>query len=149
MTRNTPYRLAANYSENSYRFAFILSLIILAGLLLYRFLLIFSYNGEVGGIDNNFVYGVMRYMNGYGLYNDPASYPYAITLYSPLYYHICAGIGKLFSVSSEDPIIIYRLCRSVSLVCDAATCFFLLQIVRKRFNTRKELAMLALACFAC
>lgn len=149
MTQNTPYRPAANYSENSYRFAFILSLIILAGLLLYRFLLIFSYNGEVGGIDNNFVYGVIRYMNDYGLYNDPASYPYAITLYSPLYYHICAGIGKLFSISSDDPILIYRLCRSVSLVCDAATCFFLLQVLRKRFNTRKELAMLALACFAC
>lgn len=134
--------------EKSYRLAWITAFVILAGLFLYRLLLIFSYNGEIGGIDNNFVYDVTRAIGGHSIYTDPASPPYAITLYSPLYFTICTAIGKLFHINPDDPIQVYQLCRAISLICDILTCFLLCRLL-KRSGVSKELSWLSVAVFAC
>ncbi len=100
------------------------------GLIAYRVLLIFTYNGEIGGIDNNFVYAVIRGMNGFSIYPDPESAPYAVNPYSPLYYSFCIGLGKLFALDTRDPIHIYWLCRSFSLVCDLLSIFLVYRLIR-------------------
>lgn len=100
------------------------------GLILYRVLLIFSYNGEIGGIDNNFVYAVIRGMNGYPIYPDPESAPYAVNPYAPLYYSFCIGLGKLFAIDTREPIHVYWLCRSFSLICDMLTLFLVYRLIR-------------------
>ena len=138
-----------NYSENSFRFARITGIVILLGLLIYRVLLIFSYSGEIGGIDNNFVYDVTRSIAGNHIYTNPADSPFAITLYSPLYYTICSSIGKAINIDTNEPIYVYQLCRAVSLACDIITCILLYNILKKRFSIAKELSALAVACFAC
>jgi hypothetical protein len=148
MNKKFQYRFLAASSENIYKIAFITSIIVMAGLLLFRLLLLFSYNGEIGGIDNNFVYAVVRNLKGYDLYPDPAHFPYAINLYSPLYYTICTAIGRIIHINADEPIYVYQLCRSVSLACDMMTCAVLYLVLTKRFNIIKELSGLTVACFA-
>jgi hypothetical protein len=143
------YNTAAAYLENSFRIARTLSIFLAGGLLVYRLLLIFSYNGELAGIDNNFVFDVSRSIEGTGPYTNPAAAPYAITLYSPLYFSICAIIGKLFHVNPDNAIEVYQLCRTLALVADFITCILLYRILRNRFRVRNELCWLAIACFAC
>lgn len=126
----------------------IVSSSIIAALLLYRIALVYSYNGYIMGYDNNFVYDVLRSLNGRDIYTNPAQPPFAITLYTPLYYNICVALGKLVSVNSEDPIYVYQLCRYVSLFCDIATCIFLYFILKKRVNSSKSIALLCVAGFA-
>jgi hypothetical protein len=127
----------------------LVAIFILAGLFLYRILVIFSYNGALDGIDNNFVYDVVRLLGAKDIYTNPSEAPYAITLYSPLYYNICAGIGKLFHVNPDEPIQVYQLCRTVSLVCDIITFFLLYRLLRRRFHIPAEYSWLAAAAFAC
>lgn len=122
---------------------------VLLGLLLYRIMLIFSFNGEVGGIDNNFVYDVTRAIAGMDIYTDPASPPYAVTLYSPLYFTICSAIGKAIHISPDDPIQVYQLCRTISLFCDIITCILLGLILNNRLSVSKEYTWLLVAAFAC
>lgn len=105
---------------------------VLLGLLVYRILLIFSYQGEIGGIDNNFVYAVIRGMNGLSLYPDPTAAPYAVNPYSPLYYSVCVTLGKLFALDTREPIHIYWLCRSVSLLCDLIMFVLVFRMIRFR-----------------
>jgi hypothetical protein len=134
--------------NNSPRLIWTTGIVILIGLLLYRVLLIFSYNGEIGGIDNNFVYDVIRGIAGYDIYSNPAAPPYAITLYSPLYLTICTAIGKLVHINPDDPIQVYQLCRTISLIFDIISCFLLYRIL-KQPGTGKELSWLYVACFGC
>lgn len=149
MSNSYLYRVAANYPGNSFRYAWATAFAICAGLLLYRILLIFSYNGELGGIDNNFVYDVIRSIAGQPIYTHPVEPPFAITLYSPLYFTICGGTGRLLHIDVNDPIHVYQLCRTVSLVFDIITCIMLYKIARRRFGVAKELSLLAIAGFAC
>jgi len=112
--------------------------LIFLGLLLYRFLLLFTYNGEIGGIDNNFIYGVIRAIRGLPLYPDPEQFPYSVNPYSPLYYTVCAALGKLFNLNPAEPHQIFILCRVVSLGCDLLSTFFVLNLVKK--HSRPEIA---------
>lgn len=127
----------------------LVAILILSGLLLYRILIIFSYNGEVGGIDNNFVFDVVRGIGGMEIYTDPASAPYAVTLYTPLYLNACSAIGRLLHINPDDPIQVYQLCRTVALACDSITCFLLYRLLYRRMGVAKEYSGLAIAGFAC
>src|SRR5690242_18166838 len=107
---------------DKYSTILILSTGIIALLFIYRLLLIFSYNGELAGIDNNFVYDVSRSIAGSGPYTHPELPPYAITLYAPLYFNTCSLVGKLLHVDPDNTISVYQLCRAISLVADIITC---------------------------
>ena len=135
-------------AEKKLRLLFITGIGALLILFVFRFLLIFSGNGELYGIDNTFVYSITRTLAGYDLYYNPEQFPYTITLYSPLYYNICTLIGRLFHINVENPIQVYQLCRSVSLVCDIVTCGLLYLILRKRFQIQNEITVLAIAVLA-
>lgn len=149
MSNKIPNKLADQYTGNIYRITFFASVLILLCLIAFRFMLIFTYNGEIGGIDNNFVYGVIRSMAGYNIYPNPEGFPYAVNPYSPLYYNLCSVTGNIFNVNIEDPINIYRLCRAVSLLCDLLTCIVFFQIVKKTDGIKKEIALLATSILAC
>jgi len=143
------YNTASANLNKSYNIARIVAIAVAAALFLYRVLLIFSYNGELAGIDNNFVFDVSRSIEDIGPYTNPAAAPYAITLYSPLYFSVCAVVGKLLHVNPDNAIGVYQLCRTLSLLADIITCILLYRILRKRFETGSELSWLAVACFAC
>lgn len=142
-------KLADQYTGKIYGITFFASVLILLCLIAFRFLLIFTYNGEIGGIDNNFVYGVIRSMAGYNIYSNPEAFPYAVNPYSPLYYNLCSLTGNIFKINIEDPINVYRLCRSVSFTCDLLTCIVFFQTIRKGDGIKKEIALLATSVLAC
>ena len=142
-------KLIDQYTRRIYGIAFFASVFILLCLIAFRFTLIFTYNGEIGGIDNNFVYGVIRSMAGYNIYPNPESFPYAVNPYSPLYYNLCSVTGNIFNINIEDPIHVYRLCRSVSFTCDLLTCIVFFQTLKKAPGIKKEITLLATSVLAC
>lgn len=123
--------------------------VLLICFLLFRVGLVFSYDPEIGGIDNNFVYTVTRMLGGYSMYTNPEEFPFAINLYPPLYFDLCYLTGKVFQVNADNAVAVYRLCRSVSFLCDAGTVTFLFFILRRNLFVRKELAMLIAGLFSC
>ena len=146
---NLLHNINEHYNNKIYRISFFTAILVLLFMLCFRCLLIFTYNPEIGGIDNNFVYGVIRSMAGYDIYSDPSRFPYATNLYPPLYYNICAFIGNSLNINYDEPINIYRLCRSFSFFCDIGTCFLFFQIVRKSVQVKKEVTFLITSIFAC
>jgi len=142
------FNFVNKYQNNIFSVSIWASAFILICLLIFRFALIFSFNAEFCGIDNNFVYSVQRLMQGFDLYTDPEQLPYAINMYTPFYFSISAFIGNIFHINPDEPINIYRLCRSVSLVCDITTCVFLFRILSFRFKATIETTLLTLSIFA-
>jgi hypothetical protein len=146
---NLLHKIIELYNTRIYRISFFAALLILLFMLAFRCLLIFTYNPEIGGIDNNFVYAIIRSIAGYDIYPDPTQFPYAANLYSPLYFNVCSSIGKLLNINIEDPINVYRLCRGVSLCNDIITCFLFYRIIIRTINVKKEVAILVTSLFAC
>ena len=110
-----------------------------------RIHLITAYIPELGGIESNVIYSLQRILDGYPLYVDPATAPYSITQYTPLYYYLCWLVGKLFQVDAANVHQVYILCRTVSLVLNllfAGTAFFILHNI---FRVRKALSFVAFA----
>jgi len=142
------FNLVKKYQTNILPVSLWASASILIALIVFRIALIFSYNAELCGIDNNFVYSVQRIMQGFDLYTDPQKLPYAINMYSPFYFSISAFIGNIFHLNPDEPIYIYGLCRSVSFVCDITTCFFLFSILRTRYRATTEASLFIVSIFA-
>jgi len=142
------FPLIDKYHTKVYPITIWTSAIVLLSLFVFRIALIFSYSAELYGIDNNFVYSVQRIMQGYDLYTDPEQLPYAINMYSPLFFSISAFIGKTIHINPDEPICIYQLCRSVSFLCDIITCCFLYRILRVRYKATKETSLLTTSIFA-
>ncbi len=142
-------KVSEQYTSKIYRTCFFTALVIFLLLLIFRSLLVFTYNPEIGGIDNNFVYAVIRSMAGYDIYPDPTQFPYAVNLYTPLYFNLCSFIGNFLNLNIDEPINIYRLCRFVSLISDLITCLLFFRILIKTTPLKKEIAFLITALFAC
>jgi hypothetical protein len=136
-------------NSKSYSLYLYTALLLLLGFLFFRVALIFSYDPEIGGIDNNFVYTVTRMLGGYPMYTNPEDFPFAINLYPPLYFDLCYLVGKIFQTNPENTISVYRLCRSVSFLCDIGTVTILYFILKKNLLVRKEMAILVAGLFSC
>ena len=142
-------KIADHYTGKIYGLTFFAAVLILLCLIAFRIMLISTYNGEIAGIDNNFVYAVIRSMAGYNIYPNPEAFPYSVNPYSPLYYNLCSFMGVIFNINFEDPINVYRLCRSVSFTCDLITCIIFFQTINKTVGAKKEIALLATSVLAC
>lgn len=142
------FSLINKYHKNIYLITLWVSVCVLISLLVFRITLLFSYDAHIYGIENNFVYSIQRLMQGFGLYTDPEQLPYAINMYSPFYFSIAAFIGNIFQLNPDEPIQIFRLSRSVSLICDIITCLILFRILRRRYNITIETSFLTISIFA-
>lgn len=95
-------------------------IIVLAGVLAWnlwlRSHLLVQYRTELGGVEHNVVHGIQKIMLGGTLYEDPERPPYDVIQYTPAYYVICAGIGKLLQLQGDDARAIFLVSRSVALV---------------------------------
>jgi hypothetical protein len=149
MPEKQSHKLSDQYSGNIYQVTFFVSILVLLCLIVFRLLLIFTYNAEIGGIDNNFVYAVIRGMAGFDIYPDPARVPYAVNPYSPLYFNLCSLIGNIFNINIEEPINVYRLCRSVSFFCDVLTSIIFFRLLQKGTSLKKEISLFITAVFVC
>ena len=98
--------------------------------LIYRIVLIFYPQPDAGGVENNVIWFIQRLLDGRHLYTDPESPPYAVAQYTPLYYYITAGIGKIIGISPEDVLSVFRLSRTVSLICNLGYAGLILLIIK-------------------
>ena len=109
-----PFVIESFYCWIVARSALLISLVAGAtflAMLLLRLHLVSAYAPELGGIESNVIYTLQRILDGYPLYVDPAAPPYAITQYTPLYYYLCWGVGRLAGVDAANVHHVYVLSR--------------------------------------
>ena len=92
---------------------------------------LFAHTPNLGAMESNVIYGIQRLLAGWELYTDPAKPPYAILQYTPLYYYLCALLGKLFGVSPDDLISVLILNRSLSLLFNFLTVLVAYRLITK------------------
>ena len=96
-----------------------------------RFRAVYLAHPNLGGVEHNVIYSVLRLMNGYPLYENPAVYPYSITQYGPIYYNVVAWIAKLAHVSPGDSYSVYVVSRWVSLGANLLMVLGIIQLARQ------------------
>ena len=102
--------------------------------LILRIHLVTAYIPEIGGIESNVIYSLQRILVGYPLYTDPATAPYSITQYTPLYYWLCWLGGTIFRVDAASVHQVYELSRGVSLLLNLMFAFSAFLISRNIFR---------------
>jgi hypothetical protein len=112
-----------------------------------RIAIVFSYHGQLAGIDNNFPYPVMCLLKKLSIYPDPENYPFAVNPYAPALFYISYAVCTVFGVNAGDTIQIYFVTRGVCLVSDLMTIYILYRVMRKYFTISKPTACLAVLCF--
>lgn len=107
-----------------------------------RVKIIFLVNPDVGGIESNVIYSVLRMLAGYPLYQNPEQAPYAITQYSPIYYYLTAGLSRLVGLTANDVYDVYVVGRCISLTANGFYVWGIIQLAR-RLQLPTSLAALA------
>lgn len=112
-----------------------------------RLSIVFSYVPQITGIDNNFVYPVIRSLAGQSMYPNPEQYPFVVNPYAPIFFILCKWVALLFKLTADDTISIYRVTRAVALLADALTCLVLFYTLRKIVKLSFKHSLLAVAVF--
>lgn len=113
--------------------------------LVLRLFLIFTYIPDLGGVESNVIYSIQRIMDGYPLYLDPSAPPYSITQYTPIYYYLIYGIGKVLQIQPADVESVYILSRSVSIIFNLAFAYVSALILVNIFKTSRWLGFITFA----
>lgn len=113
-------------------------------MLLLRLHLVTAYIPELGGIESNVIYTLQRILDGYPLYVDPATPPYSITQYTPLYYYLCWLVGRMAGVDAANVHQVYMLSRGVSLFLNLLFALSAFAILKNVFQVKSSLSLLAL-----
>lgn len=117
-------------------------------LLSYRILLIFTYDGEIGGIDNNFVSGTIRMAAGLDIYSNPENLPFSVNQYTPLFFELSSGLTNLLNVDyNASPISVYWVCRSLSLFFDTLTIIIFFFALNRNLGIKRPIALLLVVFF--
>ena len=142
-------RISSFFDKRAFRIVFAITAIVFILFLLVRIAGIFVISPDPWGIiENSVIYSVQRMLAGFPLYADPEQPPYAITQYSPIYYQLLYGLARVFNITPDDPLSIYKISRSVSLVFNLAFSGTLALIATRIFEFRKSVAlMIAMVSF--
>ncbi|WP_443939080.1 ArnT family glycosyltransferase [Pedobacter sp. MW01-1-1] len=103
--------------------------------LLFRIWILGTSTFDIGGIEQNVIYSIQTYLNSGKLYNDPATAPFSITQYTPLFYYLCAITAKVISSSASDNYhLLYTIARSWNIIFNILTAYILFRIARIYFK---------------
>jgi len=94
----------------------------------FRIRLLTDHRVDLGAQEINVVYGIQKIMLGRPLYQDPEVPPFDVMQYTPAYYFVCAGVGKLVRIDVHDTYALFLLSRIISLVLNLATCWFIYRL---------------------
>lgn len=112
-----------------------------------RINVIFLANPDVGGIESNVVYSVLRIIAGYPLYQNPEEAPYAITQYSPIYYYLTAGFSRLMGFTADDVYEVYATSRCLSLVANGFYVWGISQVARQQHLPTRVAVLVGILVF--
>lgn len=132
-------------AKNGFKLIMAVVLLGLLATLILRIVLIFTFIPDLGGVESNVIYSIQRILDGYPLYMDPSSSPYSITQYTPIYYFIIYGFGKLFQISGNDVESVYILSRSVSLIFNLGFAYLSALIFVNIFKGNRWMSLIAFA----
>jgi hypothetical protein len=121
---------------------FVLSLILFGLNLFLRIHIIPYYTVDIGGIEINVIDGIVKILSGEFLYTDPASPPYDVMQYSPLYYYLIAGISRLLNISSSEPQSIFIVSRIAGLLLNLLLVL-IIYLTGRHFSLSKIYSSLA------
>lgn len=96
-----------------------------------RYKTIFLVNPDVGGIESNVIYSILRVMGGYPLYENPEQPPFAVTQYSPIYYYLTVFVAKLLRLTPDDVYNVYICNRCVSLAANGVYVWGIIKLARR------------------
>lgn len=100
-------------------YLFVLWGILLVTLLLtvaVRIRFIFTLTADLSGVENYNTYWINRFLAGYPLYEDPLKPPFAINVYTPLYFYVFGWIARIAHIPATDVQTIYFAGRGLALV---------------------------------
>lgn len=120
---------------------FIISLICYLFLFIVRIFMVFSYDAEFTGIDNNFIYPVVRMLAGYDIYPKPEDYPFAINPYAPLLFYVSYFFCNISGIAHDDTIQVYFTTRLICLTTDILTTWILYRILVRHLNISRTMAL--------
>lgn len=80
-----------------------------------RWNLLHQHRVELGGVELNVIHGIQKVMLGQALYEDTEEPPFDVIQYTPMYYLVCAGIGKAIGLAGDDARANFLVSRWVSL----------------------------------
>lgn len=104
---------------------------LLALYVFFRIAGIYNWDPEMGGWEANVVLAVQKMMIGQPLYQDPAKAPFEVVQYMPVYFQLCAGLGKLLHLDPLEPRQVFVLGRWLSLLFNLSTAALLLLLLRR------------------
>ncbi len=96
----------------------------------FRVQLITDHRVDLGAAEINVVYGIQKILLGRPLYEDPEKAPFDVMQYTPAYYGICAGAGKMLAIDPHDTNTLFLLSRIISLVINLITCLCVFRLCR-------------------
>jgi len=112
--------------------------------LITRLVLVFFYNSNFGGVDQNVIYGIQRLLLEEALYQDTESGLYAIMQYTPLYYYLSSWVAQLLAINAYEVQSLYILTRSVALFFSLASVLMSILTIQLYFPQRHILWLLGL-----
>ena len=91
---------------------------------------------DAGGVESNVIHGIQKLMLGRPLYEDCEKPTYDVIQYAPLYYWIAAASGKLLAVDPLEPIAVFKLSRTLSLLFNLGAVLLFFRMLRERGTHR-------------
>lgn len=83
---------------------------------LYRILLVYYPQPDVGGVEGNVIYFIQRVLDGQQLYTNPERDNFSIAQYTPLYYYAVAGLARLGGLAADNTEQVFMVSRLFSLL---------------------------------
>lgn len=123
--------------------AVFLSLLIFLTMFVFRVMLLFSYTPDLGGVENTFVYSIQKMLIGKPLYSNPEDFNFDITQYTPVFYYFLYVFYKLLGLQAgEDLMTIYIVGRSIVLLINCLTIYFIYHLAVKRLAINPRISLI-------
>jgi|GEM_PF-789579 len=87
-----------------------------------------QYRTELGGVEHNSVHAIQKLLLDLPLYQDPEQLPFDVIQYTPAYFVLCAGVGKIIGITGEDARSVFLLSRVIGLTLTLLTCLVVYRI---------------------
>jgi hypothetical protein len=124
------------------------SILALLVFLVFRILLLYSYESDIGGIENNVIYSICKVLNGGLLYDNPETGNFNITQYSPFYYYFPIFIGKILNLNPlNDLHSIYIISRFISLIFNLIGGLVIYKLLREVYKVKWQISIIAVSIY--
>jgi hypothetical protein len=107
-----------------------------------RLLLLFSYNLDLGGLENYFAFLTLKVGSG-EMYSHPEHYPFMVTQYPPLYLHLAHYTAEVLNIYYQDMVrSVYVGGRILNLIFNICTVAIIFSFFKRHLHFETKIAAL-------